>query len=43
MAPAVLNLAVDVLTTILEKMRLDRLSLVVRNAGVLGSVIPELV
>jgi Protein of unknown function (DUF1501) len=37
------NHPVDVLTTILEKMRLDRLSLLVRNAGVLASVIPELV
>lgn len=37
------NHPVDLITTVLEKMHLDRLSLLVRNAGVLGSAIPELV
>lgn len=37
------NHPVDVITTVLEKMRLDRISLLVKEAGILGSVIPELV
>ena len=36
------NHPVDLITTVLEKMHLDRIPLLVKDAGVLGSVIPEL-
>ncbi len=36
------NHPVDLITTVLEKMQLDRLSLLERESGVLGSAIPEL-